>query len=506
MRRIAAIILASALVLQLAALAVPGIPVLAASDASSSNSTEKQTETKAADEKSATKGDEASGQKSSDEVVHKKTITGPSEEKVEVTLRRQLAYGLTLFDGASYQGTFCPEAIDTIYIVANTQNIFTVNKTDVYFWPITKEYMADWMGINELQKGKLEILKGGKVIKTLSLEKYTLRYPMGYMSDVAELKLGEEAIKAAEDYKKRMDAFYDAQLKYYDDYDKYLKQVEAFIKNPKAFKNQPPKEPKQPTPPEDYVMDAQDAFIVNLPAGTYRIRFKDEKGKVVPKTERKLVSFPVLNTGTGYQVIPEEKWTRPTTSDDLSENIFALRNRVIFLVPFEALQYNAHHYTKLSMLSSPTSGRGLENQTKWVHTNQIKGKGHILEVLRGGKVIAKVEEKPYYIKQRPGYALGYDVVEFNEKEYPGTQPTFTAYKVDIPALSKGAAARFTLRLVDKDGKVVKGSVRNLRISRQPRLLVLLAASLIPLLAGLAVVGVRMSKTRRVAPKATPLPA
>ena len=73
------------------------------------------------------------------ESVRKKTITDSAQHKMGVSLRREFVYGLTLFDGGQYQGTFCPEEIGTIYLVAGVASVFSPRRTDVYYWPLTKE-------------------------------------------------------------------------------------------------------------------------------------------------------------------------------------------------------------------------------------------------------------------------------------------------------------------------------------------------------------------------------
>lgn len=418
----------------------------------------------------------------------------PSEKNVEVTPKRrfEFVYGLTLFTGDQYQETFCPEEIGTMYMIAGVDNVITASRTNVYFWPITREYMADWMEMNERQEGVLEILRGKSVIKALPLEMYTLRCPDGIMGKVAGLVTGEQAKDATEQYEALMDSYYKELMAYYREYSEYRELLTRFWKNPKAFAGNPPIEPEQPSPPKEYFTEINRGFVVNLPPGNYEVRFRDGDGKVTRGSERRLVAFPVLAEGTGYQIVPEDRWTHPTNSSDPSENIFALRGQTIYVKPFREFQYNSHHYTKLTKLTAPSSGRGTENQKTWVHVSSLSHKDLTIEITKGGEVLGKIEERLYCVRQRPGYALGYDIVELAGGGNPEESPSFTAYKIEMPTDS----GSYGLRLVDEDGKAIGGSFRTLRIARQPGLAVLMLASLVPLAAGVLVAGTRAAFTGR----------
>jgi hypothetical protein len=115
-----------------------------------------------------------------------------------------------------------------------------------------------------------------------------------------------------------------------------------------------------------------------------------------------------------------------------------------------------------------------------------------LEILKNGKVVKRIQKKPYYVKQRSGYALGYDIVDFKAAKFPGDDPTFTAFKVELPE----NFGRYNLRLVDGRGNQLNGSLRNLRTVRNPSALLLLLVGLVPLLLGGAMVGNRVFQTKK----------
>ena len=178
-------------------------------------------------------------------------------------------------------------------------------------------------------------------------------------------------------------------------------------------------------------------------------------------------------------------------SNDQSEKILVLKTQAIYLKLFVELQFNEHHYTKIAQLASPSSGKGLENRLRWVHVSPMPATRYQVAIFKNGKLIGKVREKPYFVKQRPGYALGYDIVEFIPKDHPGIAPNFTAFKIDMP---KDSGSYF-LYLLDANGKAVPGSERNVRIVKKTGLPLLLSIFFLPLVAGAGIVGTRLMKIR-----------
>ena len=85
----------------------------------------------------------------------------------------QFVWSLSPWTGKEFGGSFAPRQVDTIYLLADETNIMNSLRSEIYFWEITQEYMADWFGTKEEVDGTLEILKGNTVFKTV--EKIPLR-------------------------------------------------------------------------------------------------------------------------------------------------------------------------------------------------------------------------------------------------------------------------------------------------------------------------------------------
>ena len=123
-----------------------------------------------------------------------------------------------------------------------------------------------------------------------------------------------------------------------------------------------------------------------------------------------------------------------------------------------------------------------------MHINEVPDTK--VQVLKAGEVIQEVTTKPYYVKQTPGYALGYDIVEFdpNAEENYGRQPSFEAVKLELEPGS------YQIRVVDSSGQVVKGSVRDIRSVNAVPDWQLYLISLLPLMVGV-IVAVRRRRLR-----------
>jgi len=375
---------------------------------------------------------------------------------------KQIVYGLTPWDGKEYSGTFAPQVVDTIYLLADVENIVNLMETEVYFWPITGEFMADWFGHREVIEGTLRVSENGKEVATYEKRFYAYSYPEGYGKKV-DLLLDERAQAGYEDYQDAMDAYWDASSEYRDakaEWDELMSKILKEVQETGQYKKEAeiPKPPKQPEAPKYYVSKPKDSFIVKLPAGNYTVEVVDRDGQVVPGSKKRLVVFKERREGIGYEIVPESKWTRPVNSDDPSQLMYAEGNRTIYVKPFYEKEYDRYFYTKMTKIHEPLTGQGTQGTYQWVHTKPVEDVK--VQLLRNGQVVQEIERKPYYVKQTPGYALGYDIVEFDpdKEELAGKNPTFEAYKVEIKADETGSV----LRIVDSNGNVVPGSVRTIR--------------------------------------------
>lgn len=424
--------------------------------------------------------------------------TQASQERLgqgQPTLEEQIVYSVSPWTGTEYAGTFAPRQVDTIYLMADEYSLLNVQKTQVYFWPITGEYMADWFGLREEVPGVLEILKDGQVVERLERTQYSYYFPAGMGRREQKLYIGDEAVRVYEDYQARLDAYYDAVSAYYEAQRQWQRLMDEILKEVREtgqYKDpsEIPEPPVQPTPPGDFAYSPRTAFAVKLPQGRYRIQLRGPDGQVVPDSVKTLEVFDARRYGVGYVVIPEHKWTRSFQSNDPSDIFYLDGHRVFYVVPHHAREFNFYQYRKMANLHKPLEAEGTRSAWTWAHFQPITDAK--LQILKDGVVIQEIERTPYYVRQTPGYALGYTIVEFDPEKDPllaGRQPTFEAYRVELEG-----GASYELRFVDAQGNVLLGGLREVRPIEEPGHTVYLIP-LLPMAVGLVVFGWRRTKSK-----------
>jgi hypothetical protein len=399
------------------------------------------------------------------------TTLAQTPEKV-----REFVYGVNVYNGTEYHGTFYPPSEDTLYILADVTNIISPRNTLVYFWPATNELKADWDNLNEVVDGTLEIVQGGEVIDTLAQTKYVIQYPSGYDSNEVYVYTGEAAETQYQEFNRQKNAFRDEVAAYYEAEREYREQLFDDVTQGK-LKEEPPPPPEQPAPFLFFSTGIHDGFALTLPAGTYTIRLRDNDGQIVADSERELVVFSPQREGVGYTVVPQDKWTIPDQSDDPSQILYARGGTVIYLQPFAEEEYNEQFFTRLETPQDATSSA---DRWMWVHLQPQDGQ--YLEVLHGDQVVDSVDKKAYVVKQLPGTALGYEILEqqqAGDERSRSRTPDFEGYEIeagpDQPSM--------TIRLVDVDGKVIRGSEREIKLVDPQFSSMLFILPVIPLLVG-----------------------
>jgi hypothetical protein len=283
-----------------------------------------------------------------------------------------------------------------------------------------------------------------------------------------------------------MDRYYKLTKQYHDKQRDYQKQMEEFFAKikerqksgmtPEQYGPIPvPKEQAQPAPPKFYVQEPREEYIVNLPVGRYKIRLHAPDGTIVEGSEKKVVSFTYRRSGKiGYEIIPAKRWTMPETSSDPAEIIYLEGKNTLYFRPYIQTEYNHLYYSKLL----DPQNEGHSELWRWVNIKQIEKKA--LHLIKNGKVVSRIQEEPYSVHQVPGQELGYTIAGYDKEKLPGRGPSLVGYKVEFEP-GKGGQQ---IQLMDASGKVVPGSLRELRAVDvgEPRKLYI-AAVVLPLVVG-----------------------
>ena len=376
----------------------------------------------------------------------------------------QMVYRLRVFSGSDYQHSFCPQAEDTIYVIADSDNAFLPTMTLVYYWPITRRYEAGFKTLNEPVDGVVELLQGEKVIERLQPRTYTFALAKGWYAGTSEIILDKNATRRYEQYQQALKN-YTAQLKIYrDQKEAYRRQMEDFFAKTRrpqkpGSKSTPepaipvPQEPAFPAAPEFFVQQPEHAFIIHLKAGKYRIRLRASDGSIIEGSEKWVVSFMHRRSGqVGYEVISAKRWTMPETSGDPGDVFYLEGQQTLYLRPYLQTEYNHLYYSKLL----DPQNDGFADMWRWVNIKQIE-KGR-LQLVKDGRPVASIEEKPYHVQQIPGAELGYTIIDYEPAAFGDRGPSLVGYKVEFEP-GKGG---YQIQLVDEAGTVVDGSIRELR--------------------------------------------
>jgi hypothetical protein len=393
---------------------------------------------------------------------------------------RRFVYGLNLFNGVEYSTGFVPPAVDTIYVLADHDGVLDPKMTEVYFWPITNEFRADFTSLNELVPGRLEIAQGGQVVGALELTEYVVQFDRAAGAGNGRVFAGEEARASWERFLAERAAYLERLRAYSEARLEFNQRVEEVRSKAGAGADVvEPEPPIEPTPLSLYSTEIGRGFVLRLDAGEYTIRVRDDVGRIVPDSEKRLVAVAPRRHGVGYEVVAQEKWTAPEQANDPTDAIYTVPGGVAYLRPFAEQELNALAYARLQ---NPQDLGATANRWRWVHVAPL---GPATLVVGRGDRAQRLEIEEFAVEQVPGAALGYRVVPFGERgEDPraGRKPDITAYRVEAPA----GRGRLSLRLVDADGRELPGSARELVAVSSVPLWQLALPVLVPLALGLSV--------------------
>ncbi len=353
-------------------------------------------------------------------------VTAPAQQATP-RASTQIVFGVAPFDGGHYLSGFVPEQRHTMYLTADADNAITVNMTDVYYWPITAEYRADFEGANMPLPGELRVYRGRELLSTLLPSEYIYVYPLGLEGEASRLAFADEMKRIIETRAKAVVDYGAGKTK---------------------------------EPPRAAYQGPFRGFVLRLPRGRYRLEYHVENQGRSFSLAKSLVVFPALRRGVRYEIIPAEKWTVSSDSDSPRAHLYLKPGEVVFLKTFPTLLYNAALYDLMASPNRPTAGLGLASSALWVRTEESleEKPGASLGLQAAGRSAA-IQPRDYLVRQIPGSALGYDIVEHTPEAFPGVRPSFRAYRITAPppgydvrlALAGQADSGRVLRAVDPRG-------------------------------------------------------
>jgi len=395
--------------------------------------------------------------------------------------KEEFVYELSLWNGKNFDFTFCPQAIKEIYMIADEYNIFNLKKTQVYYWPMTKEYKANWYKKNEMINGSLEILKNNKVIKNIEPKIYSFKY--NTITQETELLIEKEAQESYNKFEEEQNKYLESIRNYYMEMKNYEEDIYSLPKKEDELKRKfinknISNKPKMPKPLREFVSKPKKGFILKIDKGEYEIIFRDEIGKALQGIKKKLIVFTKRRSGIGYKMFSEKRWIDSYNSNELGDILYLEGNQTVFIKPFNAVEYPELGYSKISRLSYNESRKLSKDVWNWTYLSP-RCQEEKLELIKGDDIIYEANQKSYYIKQIPGYALGYEIVEALEDD--SNLQTFSGYKIEI-----NNAGKYIIRMIDKNNNILVNSIRQIRPIFSQNTIWLFLISIIPILIGIII--------------------
>jgi hypothetical protein len=398
-------------------------------------------------------------------------------------------YATTVFDGLAYSSAMTPPDVDTIYMIADRQNIIAPRRTMIYYWPITNRYLADWALLNEVVDGELEIYQGSELARSVPLTDYVIQYDGANPLETLNIGIGEEALRMRAAFDELFEAYRQALFEYYDAEQAYRAALDEIISNSEPGTVDPEDLPVRPEPVGDFSLQSTEpnkAYPVSLPEGRYEILMRDSNGIVVPDSRRELVVFARLQSGIAYSIVPQSRWTQPEDSVFPEGVVYVEPGATLYLQPSRESLFNELYYTRML---DPQDQTAREDRTRWVLHDPFPNTR--LRVTGFDGTVREVSLKGYFVQQTAGSGLGYEVLEFNPESMD--RSSFEGFAVQLD----GQNPFYRVELLDEAGRLLLGSRREIRILNTDRGAQVYALGLLPLVIGAVVAAVRRRQIRQV---------
>ena len=388
-------------------------------------------------------------------------------------------YGINATTPGEVYANLSPPQVDEIYILADRVSMLSPRRTNIYFWPLTQRYQANWSELNEPLDGVLEIVEDNRVVSTVNMTSYTVHYVVAGTT-VGELFFAEEAQEADARHHLSQQAHLQAMTEYRQT------RLQWLLEARKARQaGEPVRLEEEPQRPESFTtlsVGLQQGFPLILEAGEHQIRMRDGQGEIIAGSERTVHVFESRQTTLGFEVINEELWTTPLQVNDAADVIPAEPSSVIFLRPRLVHEYPALEIERLQ--DAQFSGEPADN-TRWlVDFGYTHSPNDVLEIVRRGKLVEQINYASYSVRYALNQDLGYEIVPYNA-DTPELTPRvdITGYRLQLP----DGIDSFTIRLGPQDNPPLVGTVRLVRVIPQDLSIFLIPVAAIILLIALTVV-------------------
>ncbi|MGI9335264.1 MAG: hypothetical protein ACR2RL_19125 [Gammaproteobacteria bacterium] len=390
----------------------------------------------------------------------------------------QFVYWPLVTDGTEYRRVPYPREAGSLLVLAGTDVAIEARRVPVSYWPITREYLADFSKQPPAVEGSVEIVDASGSVSTVESTPYVMWHPDGVGARPARLVPGEQSEAFYDDYVKAARAATRRTREYRRIVAERQAAVEAWLK---IAAERPPNLPKpppeldipEPEPFHAFATEPRRAAVCVLPEGIYTVRVRGTDGVVVPGSERELVSFGPRAYAVGYVLRPEDRWTRPMLSFDPSETVYTTGRTDLFLQPVPVAEYETRRFSRLFR---PQSVESVDpSLTVWAPRPEAAASiaAADLALSKDGAIVELLPRTAFRVRQLPGASRGFEIDTFAPEAGSSVAADFHAVRID----RRSPASE--LRLVDGT-EAIADSTRQLRhVSPRSEVLLFLPA-LLPL--------------------------
>lgn len=408
---------------------------------------------------------------------------------VNADFDHDFVYGTNHFDGNLISSSFIPPSINNIYLIADHVNVISARFTDVYYWPITNEYRADWNALNLIIEGQIEIIKDGTIYQVVDLDYYVRQFDALDQQNTTRFYFGDDAIQAREDFEQKQQQYRQDLFDYHQLLNEFRQEFQQALSDLQDGLITEEQLPERPEAFDDFTLFSTDllkGFKILLPEGRYTIQFRTREGDIIPDSQKNLTVFSHIREGIGYKIIPEERWTAPEYTQDYTEIVYTLRNKTFYLEPFYQKQYNQLHYIRMN---NPQDTQARTDHSIWVPHRSAE---NVLLRLVSDTGIVEKEIHQFNVQQLPGARLGYEIVEFDPTVM--NQPTFSGFKISADDITTNL--RFELS-DQNDNQVIEGGNRVIHVLLIERRNALYLFPVLPMLLGITALIMRKKDVKNV---------
>lgn len=347
-----------------------------------------------------------------------------------------------VWDGYVYKENFVPSDQQTMVLLADHDNAVAMVRTEEYYWPLARQTYVALETMRDEIEGQLIVERNGVEVDVLEIANYSIVYPEGAINGLGYLIWGNEAEEEYVRYQRQEREFNRAFARARQAMTRY----EIALKDAAAARlrgegtQEVSAPPPLPEPSLKLVTKPQRAYRVSLPAGVYSSVLRVD-GRDIPGSRKNLrvIDGTARDTLTA-DIIPEERWTRPLPSDQLSDRIYVAPGSKFYVTLSEASRFAEADYLPLVRpQATPVRGRDVF----------IRRKASDAETMRvawlDDPAGSGVNREKLKVEQTGGAAFGYVIRTAETNETPDLE----AFAIEIPKSAN--SGRGALEVATSDG-------------------------------------------------------